>query len=576
MDNKKLGILSSIWLTVLFCFFYLSSSAFGGIVAKPGTFDHFQIDSPDTVIAGSEYKITILAVDAFGNAVTMPADSIKEYKLKVTGSATITPVSFKSNEITQTGFQIKFRDEKAEEVLLSLYEANRPFPIVEKRIKIMPNQISSLEIKVPSSAKVGQDFDIFIVGKDRYHNTVCKDFDPQELNIFFKGDVAPNIRQVQYISDGCNFRVKLYSEKMGSFYIEANLLDRNISGKSEKVEVLNADVSSFIVTAPSEAVVGEPFEVTILAIDKFNNFVKDFASKKEKLIIEAQGKGYIFPSEISSYAFSNGKAKISLRYDRLEDIKVIVKVANNPSIRGESETIKITPPVVKNFEVISPDTVIAGQKFKIKIVAYNQNNKVMSNYNIYGKNVLLKSTGTGTITPNKIPPSEFINGIAIVEVMYDKAEQFEIIATTEEVQALETKIKEEKKPEKPKKEKKTKKEPQKTKNKITAIKLLELKNISQVETKNTCSLTLFIPDFGKRGGYSAVTKKSGKTMSVVVEVHPVLNKIESPVNIESAFIKEVKVSEEKNKVILNIILKKPLKYRFYKKKDEVVIEFRRA
>jgi len=44
----------------------------------------------------------------------------------------------------------------------------------------------------------------------------------------------------------------------------------------------------------------------------------------------------------------------------------------------------------------------------------------MSNYNLYGNTVILKSSGTGTLTPNKIPASEFVNGVATVDVMYDK------------------------------------------------------------------------------------------------------------------------------------------------------------
>lgn len=47
-------------------------------------------------------------------------------------------------------------------------------------------------------------------------------------------------------------------------------------------------------------------------------------------------------------------------------------------------------------------------------------------------------------------------------------------------------------------------------------------------------------------------------MSVIVEVYPVKNKLETPVKIESDFIKEVSVSEKDNKVIANIILKKNL------------------
>jgi len=582
MDNKILRGSCSLVFVIFLLLFNWISSVYGEIIAKPGTFDHFQLDTPDKFIAGSEYKIFIYALDAFGNPVSMPSESPKEYKLAVSGFATITPSQFKSSEITQSGLAIKFKDERAEDVLLTLYEINSPFPILEKRIKILPAQLDTLKIKVPPSVRVGRDFDIQITGNDRFGNVVCQDFDPKELNLFFKGDVAPQIKDIRYVSDRCYVNVKLFAERTGHFQIEANLLDKKITGKSEKVEILNGEVISFIVNAPSEAVVNEPFDVTILAIDNFNNFVKDFAMQREKIIIEAQGKSSVFLSELSSYAFSDGKAKISLRYDKPEDIKIVVKIATDNSIKGESDIVKLIPPKVKRFEVISPDTIIAGQRFKIKIIAYNQLDKIMSNYNLYGNTVILKSSGTGTLTPNKIPASEFVNGVATVDVMYDKAEKFEIYATTEakEIPSKEIKVREERPVEKTKQKVMKKKEVKETKGKKrgTALKgnVLELKNVSLVETKSGCVLTLFVPNIEKQGSYHPRTQKTTGAMAVVLEIYPATNQLETPVKIDSEFIKKISVVEEQNnKLVLNITLKKPLKYRLLKKKDELVVEFRK-
>ncbi|MCS7163383.1 MAG: hypothetical protein NZ845_00065 [Thermodesulfovibrio sp.] len=581
MGNK---ILRSMLVLSFFIFslLYCTTWAYGEIIAKPGNFDHFQIHAPDVLIAGNEYKIVIYAVDRFGNPVSMPSDSVKEYKLTVRGSAVVSPSKFKSNEITQSGLIINFKDEKAEEVVLVLYEINSPFPVVEKKIKILPAEISGLNIKVPPTVRVGNEFEVLISGYDRFGNNVCKDFNPKELNLFFKGEVSPQIKDIQYFSDSCLVKVKLFSEKIGVFHIEADLLDKKVTGKSNRVEVLNGTVNSFIINAPEEAVVDEPFEITILAIDKFNNFVKDFAAQREKIVIEAQGKGYIFPSELTSYAFSEGKARLTIRYDKPEEIRIVAKLASNNAVRGESNPIKIVPPKVKRFEVISPDTIIAGQKFKVKIIAYNHLDKLMSNYNLYGNTVVLKSSGSGTLTPNRVPPSEFVNGIATVELMYDKAEKFEIFATVEEkeVPSKEVKIIEEQKVEKPKKKVVRKKDSKEVKSKkkgsFAKAQTLELKNVSIVETKNASTLTLFIPNIDKHGGYHPITKKAGSSMSVILEVYPVKNKLETPLKIDSEFIKDVSVSEEQNKVVLNITLKRPLKYRVVKKKDELLIEFRRS
>ncbi len=584
-----------IFIAIFTCVFFVCS-AYGEIVAKPGTFDHLQIEAPEIIIAGEETNILLFAVDVFGNPLNMPADSSKKYKLVVSGSARVFPEQFKSNEITQSGLKIKILAEKAEPIILSIYEEGKAFPVLEKKINIIPNVISALYIKAPETVSVGDELTIQIFGNDKFGNTVCKDFDYNLLNIFFKGDVTPQIREIQFIPDNCGVNVKIYSEKIGKFHIEANLLNKNIYGKSNIIEIVNGEVYGFIVEAPNEVVVDEPFDITITAIDKFKNVVKDLSLQKEKVIIEARGKGYIFPSELSTHAFSNGIARISLRYDRPEEIRINVKVFREDNIKGESDVISVIPPQIKKFHVVTPDTIITGQKFKAKIIAYNHLDKVMSNYNKYGKNVLLMSTGSGTLTPNRLHAKAFVNGVAVVELIYDKAEKFDIIAIPEEeMPSIESKVSEENqiKPKKekmitkPKKElksdlsqKKTKKQSCVTKNKKTEKvihpTILELKNISLIETKNKATLTLFIPNIGKTGGYCPITKKDGGTMSVILEIYPVKNKLEKSIQFESDFIKEITVNEEKNKVVLNIILKKPFRYRTFKKSNELIIEFRRS
>lgn len=571
MINKKWinsRIFSFSLIIVFSVFFY--NLAFGGITAKPGNFDHLKIEIPDRVIAGNEYKILITAVDAFGNSVVV-TDGTKDLKIIVSGSAKVKPDHFKLNEIPLNGLSVIFVDEVAEEVVFSLYEANKVFPIFEKRIKVLPAELKRLSIEIPSEAQVGTIFYAKIYGKDKFGNLICDGLDIKALNLFFQGDVSPQIKDMRYLNDTCTITAALYSEKTGSFYAEATLLDRDVKGRSEKIKIKNAQVNSFIIQSKDKPIAGEPFELDILAVDKFGNLVEDFASTTQKILIEAKGQGYVFPSELSSYAFTDGKVRVNLRYDRAEDIRIVVKLSHDYSVRGESEVIKVEPPKVKRFEVIAPDTVIAGQKFKIKVIAYNQLDKVMSNYNLYGSTVVLKTTGSGTLTPNRIPSTEFINGVAVIEVMYDKAENFEIIASAEEV--LSKEIKPIEKKEKVKKE--VEKKPEKEKKAIKPT-VLELKNISLVETKKGCSLTLYVPNIKTTGNYTVTTKKRGKDIYILLEIQPAKNKLETPVKFNSEFIKDIAVEETANKLHVNITLKKPLKYKTKKVKDEILIEFRKV
>jgi len=49
-----------------------------------------------------------------------------------------------------------------------------------------------------------------------------------------------------------------------------------------------------------------------------------------------------------------------------------------------SEGIKVVSPIPERYEITTPDSAVAGQKFKIKITVYNQLGHVIRNYNIVG------------------------------------------------------------------------------------------------------------------------------------------------------------------------------------------------
>ena len=77
---------------------------------------------------------------------------------------------------------------------------------------------------------------------------------------------------------------------------------------------------------------------------------------------------------------------------------------------------------------MTPDQAVSGQRFRIRVEAYDRYNNIVRNYNLSGNEVLLSTSGTSYITPSVILPTEFIDGVAVVEVMYDRAESFTISA----------------------------------------------------------------------------------------------------------------------------------------------------
>lgn len=552
----------------------------GEIVIKPGKFDHFNISMPDRIVAGEDVSIRLQAVDAFNNIITNFGETGKEFHATVSGSASISPATFKSTSFVNGTLTINISDKVAETINLSVRESGIPIPILSKDLTITPSKLNSFVIKGPKTAQAGEKFDVKIIAKDSFGNTVSEPIFGKNMNLIFKGNAEPRI-DMPAIPDFKNgiCDVSLISQKAGTAIVEAKDLITGSSGTSEKIEIINGPVNSFRVFVPKEVIAGEPFEVSVVAVDRFGNVVSNYSTTGSGVIITSSGKFKPFPSSLPAYEFTNGQAKFDLRYDAAEDISIIITEMGKTQ-KGTSEGIKVVSPVPERYEITTPDSAVAGQKFKIKITVYNQLGHVIRNYNIVGPDVQLSTTGTGTLMPNRIPASEFVNGTAVVEVQYNKSESFAITAspvkpavTAKKPAAVSAKepakaaptAKETKKPKKAKEEKKDKKAETKT---------FEITNISLVEPKKKSTISIHIPNLNAAIKYSASSETIEGKKWIVVRIKPAVSKIEKAVKFESSFVGKVVVEEDKKDkgaMLVKIEQLKPTKFHVAKEKNSLTI-----
>ncbi|MBI3592973.1 MAG: hypothetical protein HY099_05780, partial [Nitrospirae bacterium] len=310
-----------------------------------------------------------------------------------------------------------------------------------------------------------------------------------------------------------------------------------------------------------------------------------------------------FPSTIPAYEFANGQAKVDLRYDVAEDIALTV-TENGKTQKGTTETIRVVSPIPDRYEVTTPESAVAGQKFKLKITVYNQLGHVIKNYNLVGPDVLLSTTGTGTLVPNKIPASEFVNGTTVVEVQYNKSEAFAIIASSatakppyapQQPSVKVTAPPSDKQPAKPaapaKKPKKTKKTKAKEAGKEGEKKAekkgkearaktkrsLEITNISLVESKKKSTVAIHIPNLDGNVKYNASSETIDGKKWVVVKIASPTIKVQKGFKFDSSFVGDVKVEEdpaEKGAVLVKIEMLKPTKFHVTKEKNSLSVSLR--
>lgn len=536
----------------------------GEIRVTHGKFDHFNIYMPEQMLAGEGLRVSLQAVDNLNNSILSFGEP-KKFTISVTGSATVTPPSFDSSSFSEGFLTFTFTDKTAENGTLSITESGSPIPILSKEFSVIPGKLDSLAIKGPGAVVAGERFEIRIIEKDSFGNIVPEPIHAGNLNISFKGDTEAktDLRSMPGFKNGVGI-VNFTAEKTGTMMIEIKDMETGPFGVSEKIVVRNGPLHSFKVIQPKEVIAGEPFDFSVIPVDRFGNVVVNYLSTGKGVTIASSGRMMPFPSTIPAYAFVNGHAKASLRYDGSEAVKMTVTEIGNKHT-GSSDLISFVSPIPERFEIVTPDDAVAGQKFKVKIIVYNQLSHVFKNYNVRGTDVLLSTTGTGVLTPDRIPPSEFMDGVAIVDLQYNKSESFTINASAEKWKAAPEKIKhtEKAKPplplpttplvSTPEKSKTVLQEPeavkeQKNKGKVQtkeAKKVYEVQNISIEEAANRATLKIGIKDMDSNLVYKVDTNDKDGKKWVTLKIRSAVNKVKDKPNIVSAAVGDVSIEEGK-------------------------------
>lgn len=609
------------FLFILFLSFFLFLSDYNllraaTITVKPGKFNHFTIQVPSTPIAGENFIVRLQPYDMYNNLITDFNETGREFEIRVSGNAQADPKILKPSSFLGGVAAINIRNKKAETITFSVSEIGGTVPLLAKEITIKPNRLDNFVLQTPNQVKAGETFDVRIVARDAFENIVKDDAGiGKDFRINTTGTGG-----AKYLDTGAlNFRsgvatARFLSGKAGDVTIDVYDPYSGIRGKSSSIKIIPGSLSAFNVQVPKEGVAGNPIEIIITALDKVGNTITNYDTAGDGVILTSTGKGKVSPESVSPSEFKGGSAAIKFTYEVAENIE-IVATERNKKESGRSGTIRIRPAAPDNFIVVAPETASAGQIFKLRIEAYDRFKNAILDYNLVGGEVYISTTGSGTLTPTIIPPSEFVNGIAVVDATYDRAESFSIsarMALKKEAIKIEEKKKEEvvsppvekkikpvppekieEKPkpvvpevkEKPKPEIKPKPEVKKEVVKKEIVKKpepkkeiakkeispYEVSDIGIIESKKRA--ILMITSNGPLNHESSLITRDGKRW-LNIKVSPAVRKMEKTQRLNSSFVGDVILEEEGN--ILSImleILPEKVTYESKRSKNSIIVTF---
>jgi hypothetical protein len=366
------------------------------------------------------------------------------------------------------------------------------------QVLVKPSEITYLEVKYSDTIVAGESQIIEFNATDAYGNPSNNTGLADKIKVVSDGLILDKNEIFPSEIKNGKFNLKVSGRKSGDYTLKFFLNEKPIILKiiptnalvaSLRLKVINNKADFMVITSPDTFLPGYPYTIKISFFDKEGNPVITKYHLNQSFTIVANGTSKDvnindFPGEVYRYEI--------IPYITTEFSVDIIDKSNNKKV-----ATKVVQPEIQKIEKIEielPNDIEVGKPFKIKLKAVDTKGRIIKVYDKIGKDVLLKTSGTGELIPNKVPKEAFLDGIAEVDARYTKSESITIKPV------IESSSEELKSPDQPKPKPQTKEEKKEFKEEVkpkekASIKLkfpLELGNIARIveltKTENSLSL----------------------------------------------------------------------------------------
>lgn len=424
----RLTVLAAAVGTVLLGLSVATASRAATILVKPGKLDHFVLTAPPAALAGEGFLVRIEPFDANGNLITEFHGKGSVFTVKVSGGAEVVPAKLRAEEFAG-GAMVKVASKRAGILELTVTEGEGSTPLASVQARVLPNRLDRFVVNAPREVTAGEVFQARVIAQDAYGNTKDDLADVREgLRLEIQGTgsavaadkTAPSFR-------GGEATFTFQPRQAGSINIVVQETRTHSAGESAAIKINPASLARFTVLAPKTAAAGQKFVVLISAYDAFENPMTNYAAQGDGVVLRSSGTGDLTPAVVPAKEFKDGQARVTLTYTKAEPLRVGVREQNREA-GGESDAILVAPGDPDQFRVSTPAEAVAGEAFPVQIEALDRFGNLIEDYDLRGLEVHLSADGRGQLAPGVISPAAFVRGKAAVNLLYNRAESFSVVA----------------------------------------------------------------------------------------------------------------------------------------------------
>jgi hypothetical protein len=327
---------------------------------------HFAISSPTNAIAGNAFSVNVFAEDQFNNVVPgytgtvhftssdplaiLPANStltsgvgIFQVTLKTLGSQTYTATDTVTSSITGTS----------------------------NPVTVGSGAATHFQVSLPGNATVGTATNVNVAALDQFNNVVAGYAGTVH---FTSSDGAAVLPANTTLTNGSGtFPVTF--KTLGSQTVTAtDTVTSSITGTSNAITVGSGTATHFLVAATPSVTAGTPFNLTVTALDQFNNVATGYTGTVHFTSTDAQA---VLPANST---LANGARLFPVTLKTLGSQTVTATDTVTLAITGTSNPITVGSGTATHFVVTAPAGATAGTAFNVSVMALDQFNNLVTGY----------------------------------------------------------------------------------------------------------------------------------------------------------------------------------------------------
>jgi hypothetical protein len=330
-----------------------------GALEVTGVATHLEvIPASSSVQAGTARNVNVAALDAFGGAAT-------------TYSGTVHLTSSDAGFVNQSGDIAMLGGVGYAQVVLrtlgqqtiTATDVNNPaISGTSPPIDVTPGPAVKFTLSSPSSATAGQSFTFSLSAEDAYGNTATGYLGTVH---FTSSDPHASLPADATLSNGSGTFSATLRTAGNQTLTATDTTTSSVTATSGPIAVAAARVTHFAVAAPSSATAGHAFNLTVTALDQFDNTATGYAGKVH--FTSTDGAATL-PADAT---LTNGVGSFGATLKTAGKQTITAADAAAGAITGTSGSIAVSAAAADHFTLSAPASATAGTPISFKVSAFD-------------------------------------------------------------------------------------------------------------------------------------------------------------------------------------------------------------